>query len=180
MPIGLAITILFTRVPTMPDRSIRRRLASIKRQRIAAKKIVNLSEFRLASTDDATKKLALVGADDHGREKIQEILERQGFQVLVAGDAIELSCILESSQLDFIVMRVDLPWIDGFELCDLLKSHSTLGVLPVFLLPPEGGTCDIDEAKKAGATHCFNSPVTEDQLVAAIDAVFFPPPEKLS
>lgn len=68
------------------------------------------------------------------RNAVKRIFEKENYRVLMAKDAMELSKILEDTRLDLILLDVNLPWVDGYELCQLIKSQQFLMLkhIPLF------------------------------------------------
>lgn len=64
----------------------------------------------------------------------QSILEAAGYEVLVAADGHEAWRRLQQHGADLIVTDVDMPGMDGFELCSRIRSSPQFGHLPVVLV----------------------------------------------
>src|SRR5438105_2268122 len=108
------------------DKSLRRQIESIKRSKIVNKKVVSLADFRELRQKIDTRTILVVDDDEIMRSALKRILENEGYKVILAVDGLELSKILETTRLDMILLDVNLPWVDGYELCRLIKDHHTL------------------------------------------------------
>ena len=102
------------------------------------------------------------------RNALKRVLEGENFNVLVAEDGYALSHLLDASFLDMILLDITLPWVDGFELVQLLKSHSVLKEIPVIMVSAHKSTDDIRRAMELGANDFIGKPFDVDYLVQAI------------
>lgn len=68
--------------------------------------------------------------DDEGVLEIQRMyLEREGFQLLFAGDGPSAIKLAEEQMPDLIILDVSLPGIDGFEVCQILRKTTKVPIL---------------------------------------------------
>ncbi len=133
------------------DKTIRKKVEAIKRQKIVSKKIVNLADFRNLKKSSETRSILVVDDDEIMRSALKRILEGENYKVILAEDGMELSKILETTKLDLILLDVNLPWVDGYELCRLIKSHHALKDVPLILVSARKGKEDIEQGFAAGA-----------------------------
>ncbi|MFQ6110413.1 MAG: PleD family two-component system response regulator [Nitrospinota bacterium] len=70
-----------------------------------------------------------------------------------------------------ILADVELPGIDGLELCRRLKSDPELGPIPVLLLTNSFETFDERAGKEAGAAGCIAKPFESEELVRKVESV---------
>ena len=118
----------------MTDKTIRRKVEAIKRKKITSKKVVSLSDFRGLKAAIDIRCILVVDDDEIMRSALKRILEGEGYKVLLAEDGLELSKVLETTRLDLVLLDVNLPWVDGFELCRIIKGHHSLKNVPLILV----------------------------------------------
>lgn len=160
-----------TKKPVGPraDKTLRRQIESIKRQKIVNKKVVSLSDFRdLRSTLD-TRTILVVDDDEIMRSALKRILENEGYKVMMAVDGLELSKILETTRLDMILLDVNLPWVDGYELCRLIKDHHALKDVPLVLVSARKSKQDIQLGFDAGCNDYVTKPFDIDYMTGVIN-----------
>jgi len=154
------------------DKSLRRRIESIKRQKIVSKKVVSLNEFRDLTQDVETRSILVVDDDEVMRNALKRILEAEGFTVHLAEDGLQLSKVLESARLDMILLDVNLPWVDGLELCRLIKEHSALKSVPLILVSARKTQEDVQKGFAAGCNDYITKPFDVDHLTGVINKMF--------
>jgi len=64
----------------------------------------------------------------------QSILQAEGFDVLTANDGEEGWRLLQDQSVDLVVSDVDMPRMDGFELCKAIRASRQFADLPIILV----------------------------------------------
>ena len=152
----------------MIDKSIRRKVEAIKRKKLRSKKIVELSEYRDLKTAIETKTILVVDDDEVMRSALKRILESEGYKVILAEDGLEVSKVLEATKLDMVLLDVNLPWVDGFELCKIIKGHHSLSDVPLILVSARNHEKDLEQGFKMGADDYVTKPFEIDYLTDII------------
>ena len=116
---------------------------------------------------------AILVVDDNAptRYSTSRVLRREGFTVLEAGTGQEALAIAAAEPLDLIVLDVNLPDVDGFEVCRRLRAAPFTAHLPVIHLSATF-TNDVDKVQglNAGADGYITHPVEPPVLVATVNA----------
>ena len=152
----------------MADKTLTKQVKATIRQRIIANKVVNLADFRGLKAEPETRTILVVDDDEAMRNGLKRILESEKFKVILAADGIELSRILESTPLELILLDVNLPWVDGFKLCELIKSHKDLKEVPLVFVSASKNRDDIDKGFAVGASDYVTKPFNADYIVSVI------------
>lgn len=151
------------------DKSLRRQIESIKRQKIVNKKVVSLADFRDLRNKVETRSILVVDDDEIMRSALKRILENEGYNVIMAVDGLELSKILETTRLDLILLDVNLPWVDGYELCRLIKDHHALKDVPLVFVSARKSKTDIQSGFDAGCNDYVTKPFDIDHMTGVIN-----------
>lgn len=151
------------------DKTLSRRIESIKRQKIVGKKVVSLSDYRDLQKKTDIRTILVVDDDEIMRNAMKRILENEGYKVILAIDGLELSKILETSRLDMILLDVNLPWVDGYELCRLIKEHHSLKDVPLILVSARKSKSDIQAGFDAGCNDYVTKPFDIDYITGIIN-----------
>jgi DNA-binding response OmpR family regulator len=160
--------------------SLRNQIVDAKRRKIASKKVVNLADFRDLSKVADPHTILVVDDDEIIRNALKRILEKSGYSVLLAEDGMALSKILEKTKLDMILLDVNLPWVDGFELCRIIKSNDSLGPVPLIFISGRKTEEDIQKGFTAGASHYITKPFEIDHLLDVINSALVQLPPGLT
>lgn len=83
--------------------------------------------------------------------QIKETLESVGLQVVVVGDGLE--AVREAMTLlpRLIVLDVNLPSMDGYQVCRRLKRNPETRDIPIIMLTEESGAKETMTGLQAGA-----------------------------
>ena len=155
--------------PRAADKTLRRQIESIKRQKIVGKKVVSLADFRDLKQTVESRSILVVDDDEIMRSALKRILENEGYKVILAVDGLELSKILETTRLDLILLDVNLPWVDGYELCRLIKDHASLKDVPLVFVSARKSKEDIQLGFDAGCNDYVTKPFDIDHMTGVIN-----------
>jgi two-component system chemotaxis response regulator CheY len=121
-------------------------------------------------------KIILIVDDSSSMRTVVRIaLEREGFQVIEAGDGREALLLLERTpKVHLIVSDVNMPNMNGFEFVTQVKLHARHKFAPVIML-----TTEVDDSKKqqgrtAGAKAWIVKPFKPPQLLDAVSKLILP------
>lgn len=148
--------------------SLQKKVAELKRQKLAQGTVVNLADFRELRKSPEMRTILVVDDEEVMRNALKRILEREGFRVLLAEDGVELSKFLETGRMDMILLDVNLPWVDGFELCRMIKDHTSLSQVPLILLSARKAKEDIERGFAAGCNDYIGKPFDIEHLTKVI------------
>jgi DNA-binding response OmpR family regulator len=79
---------------------------------------------------------------------VQRVLQTYGHEVVIARDGLEALQQESTSQPDLVVLDVNLPTLDGWEVCRRMKARRDV---PVMLLTVRAERADIERSIDAGA-----------------------------
>ncbi len=100
---------------------------------------------------------------------IAKKLEKEGFQVLNAGDSKGAFKILEEAKPDLIVLDLVLPVLDGYEILAILKKDINTKDIPVIILSNLGQKEDVEKAMALGAVDfMIKVNFTPDEIIKKI------------
>ena len=92
-----------------------------------------------------------------------------GHEVLTAEDAaLGLRAIIAGAP-DLILLDLSVPYLDGFEMLEALRTDPATRNIPVIVLTGRGDDETYMQARKLGAAQLLTKPVARDLLMKAID-----------
>lgn len=113
-------------------------------------------------------RILLIEDDAHIAQGVQFFLEKEGFQVKVAGTAKEAMYLLRTEDFQLAVLDVTLPDGNGFELFQEIKARKEL---PVIFLTALDGEEEIVKGFELGADEYITKPFRPRELLLRIKNV---------
>ncbi len=100
-----------------------------------------------------------------------EMLEKDGFDTIVASDGIEAIETAERVQPQVIVMDVVMPGMNGFQATRKLAKSPATQSIPVVIVSTKGLETDRIWGLRQGAAEYLVKPVGSDELLSAVRSV---------
>lgn len=98
-------------------------------------------------------------------------LTAEYFDVITASSGPEALEILETADVDIILLDVMMPVMDGFEVCRRLKSSPKTHHVPVLMITALDQPSDRVMGLEAGADDFLTKPVDDTQLMARVKSL---------
>jgi len=118
---------------------------------------------------EVQKPRILIVDDDSGILKfVRAILEARGYDVSIAMDGDEALQVVEREVPDLVVLDINMPKIDGFEVCRWLGEWSQI---PVIMLSGRNEVKDKVRCLSLGADDYLIKPFAVNELIARVRAV---------
>ena len=113
-------------------------------------------------------KVLLVDDDPDLLDLLSYALGRHGYEVLTAADGQQGLARWREHQPDLVLLDGNMPKLDGFEVCRLIRHESHT---PVLLLTARGEEAEVVRGLAAGADDYVTKPFSARQLAARMEAV---------
>ncbi len=113
-------------------------------------------------------RILIVEDDPALRGSIRSILERNGYEVRVAGEGASGSRELQTAEYDVVLLDIGLPFIDGWKILGGLEGRR---IPSVIVISARGAEQDKVRALDLGADDYLAKPFGADELLARIRAV---------
>ncbi len=134
-------------------------IEKITKERVKSAKVVSLSEFqRIKKINKTPFHILLIDDDDSFRHAMIKFLKGEGYKVTASLDGTQLSEVLGTDPIDLILLDVGLPWINGYELAQILKKNEGLKDIPLIFISGRNSELDIAKGKKVGANDYLTKP----------------------
>ena len=153
------------------NKNLKKKLEDIRKQKMVSQKIVKLSDFRKIKKQSQSKTVLVVDDDPIMRSALNRILDKKGYDVKLAADGFELSEQLEVGQVDLILLDVNLPWVDGYEICSVVKDNPLLSDIPIVFVSARSTDSDIKKGYDAGGTDYVAKPFDVDQMTELVSSI---------
>ena len=121
---------------------------------------------------EGPEKILIVEDEEATRETWKEFFEGSGYQVAEAQDGQVAMDIVHQENPDLILLDLRLPKLDGYQVCQRLKSDPRTSHIPIIMITAFlTGASDTVRGIEYGADDYLNKPVDLDVLVARVRMV---------
>ncbi|HEY7511468.1 MAG TPA: response regulator [Vicinamibacteria bacterium] len=115
-------------------------------------------------------RIVVVDDDPAVVRAVAAVLEADGYEVEGVGDQAEaLRAVLQDPPA-LVVLDVNMPGLDGWELCDILRRQSHTRDVPVLFLTGRADLRDQITAMQVGGSDYVTKPFRPDELRAKVQA----------
>lgn len=112
----------------------------------------------------------LVAEDEqHIRDGLVEILQKEGYQTLAAADGDEALRLFEQQQPDFICLDIMMPGTNGYDVCKSIRRHNQQ--IPIIFISAKSEEIDRVIGLELGADDFILKPFGIKEVIARIRAV---------
>jgi chemotaxis protein histidine kinase CheA/ActR/RegA family two-component response regulator len=120
------------------------------------------------STD--TLEILIVDDSFSVRRVVANLIKSVGWRPVLAKDGLEaLDIIQRATQLpDVILLDVEMPQMDGYELTSTLRAHPSYRALPIVMLTSRSGAKHRQKAFEVGATEYLVKPYHDETLIEVV------------
>jgi PAS domain S-box-containing protein len=130
----------------------------------------NLNEIMILVVEDSPTQAA----------KLQYLLERSNYKVIVAGDGEQALKAISIERPTLILSDVVMPHLNGYELCQKIKADVSLADIPVILLTSLSDPEEVVQGLSSGADSFITKPYNDEFLLNSIEKILsekaFPEP----
>ncbi|MFO1401091.1 MAG: response regulator [Steroidobacteraceae bacterium] len=102
------------------------------------------------------------------RRVTQRLLERNGMRVLTARDGMDAVAILQEHTPDIILLDIEMPRMDGYEVAMHVRNDARLKDVPIIMITSRVGEKHRARAIELGVDDYLGKPYQESQLIDAI------------
>ncbi len=121
---------------------------------------MNLDEIKtsILVVDDNPRNLKLLGI----------ILRPLDYELFIAGDGPHALEILDKTNIDLVLLDIMMPDMNGYEVCEKIKSNERTADVPVVFLTAKVDPSDLVAGFEAGAIDYIKKPFNQSELIARI------------
>jgi two-component system cell cycle response regulator DivK len=113
-------------------------------------------------------KILYIEDNVENRTLVKRVLEVEGYVVLEADGAIDGLRIVREEAPDLVLIDINLPEIDGYEITTRLRQMEGLSEIPIVALTANVLKGDRERSLEAGCDGYIQKPIDVDQLPAQI------------
>ena len=113
-------------------------------------------------------KILVVDDDPVVRRIVLELLSSR-YTVILASTGVQLPDLLQRHQPNLVILDVMLPWVNGFELCRIIKTHEQGQETPVLFLTSCKEKEDLLTGREVGASGYLTKPFYAKDLYREVE-----------
>ncbi|HEX7642266.1 MAG TPA: Hpt domain-containing protein [Burkholderiaceae bacterium] len=102
------------------------------------------------------------------RRVTQRLLAREGYQVVLAKDGVDALEQLQSINPDVMLVDIEMPRMDGFDLTRNVRSDDRTKHIPIIMITSRTATKHRNYAMELGVNEYLGKPYQEDALLKSI------------
>ena len=114
------------------------------------------------------KRILIVDGDMAVRAQIGRYARLEGYDVAEASDGYTAVALFRQSTFDFVILAVMLPELDGFSVCQTIRSFSQV---PILILSERGDEADRIRGLELGADDYVVKPFSPRELMLRISVI---------
>lgn len=135
-----------------------------ERQRLAAQ-AAQQQQYR----EDRPTLVMVVDDSVTVRKVTSRLLERNGMEVVTAKDGLDAVAQLQDHKPDIILLDIEMPRMDGFEVASFVRHDDDLREVPICMITSRTGAKHRDRALALGVNEYLGKPFQETELLDTIE-----------
>jgi len=122
-----------------------------------------------ANVEEEREKIVMVVDDSITIRKVTErMLSRHNMKVVTAKDGIDAVAQLQEIKPDVMLLDIEMPRMDGYEVATHIRNDERLKDLPIIMITSRSGAKHKDKAMAIGVDKYLGKPYQEDDLIKNI------------
>ena len=147
------------------------KIEKLTKERMTKGDVVDMDGLRRLKERKIQRTILIIEDDETIRAALKRVFESDGYRVLAAADGTQLSQVLDDAPVDLIMLDVGLPWINGFELAEMMKAHDDLSEIPLVFLSARTSDADVKRGFDVGADDYIKKPFDIDKVKRTINTL---------
>lgn len=125
-----------------------------------------------AAEEEEVRETVMVVDDSVTMRRVAErLLSRNGYRVVTAKDGLDAIAMLQSETPDTVLLDIEMPRADGFEVAAFIRNNPRLARVPIIMITSRSGEKHRERARVLGVDRYLIKPYQEDQLLAEVKDV---------
>jgi chemosensory pili system protein ChpA (sensor histidine kinase/response regulator) len=102
------------------------------------------------------------------RRVTERLLQRAGYRVVLAKDGLDAMAQLQTESPAVMLLDIEMPRADGFEVAAFVRNNERLGTLPIVMITSRSGEKHRERARQIGVNRYVIKPYQEEQLLSEV------------
>jgi two-component system cell cycle response regulator DivK len=121
-----------------------------------------------------TRRILLVEDTEDNREIVRDLMDSVGYELLEANDGAAGLAMATEHKPDLILMDIQLPVMDGYEVTRRIKADPALWHIPIIAVTSYALSGDEAKTREAGCDDYVAKPFSPRQLLAKMNELLPP------
>jgi len=131
-----------------------------------------LADIKPAAGVEAEQVTVMIVDDSITVRKVTErLLRRHKFEVITAKDGLDALTVLFEQIPDIMLLDVEMPRMDGYELATAIRNDERLKHIPIIMITSRTGDKHRDRALEIGVNKYMGKPYQETDLLESIQSL---------
>jgi two-component system, cell cycle response regulator DivK len=122
----------------------------------------------VANAAIVNRRILIVEDHEDNRRILRDLLSSRGYDLVEAEDGRQALAMAEDRRPALILMDVQIPLLDGYEVTRRLKANPELSAIPVIIVTSYALSGDESKARAAGCSAYVSKPYSVRNLLAKI------------
>lgn len=133
-------------------------------------RLADLEKAREAARFEERATVVMVVDDSVTVRKVtSRLLERNGMEVITAKDGLDAVAQLQDHQPDLMLLDIEMPRMDGFEVASFVRHDDNLRDMPICMITSRTGEKHRERALAIGVNEYLGKPFQETELLKTIE-----------
>ncbi|MBX3677543.1 MAG: response regulator [Rhodocyclaceae bacterium] len=115
-----------------------------------------------------TKRILIVDDEPNIVVSLEFLMKREGFEVAVAGDGEAALQAMEQLKPDLVLLDIMLPKMNGFEVCQTIRSRPEWQSVKIVMLTAKGRDTEVAKGTALGADAYMTKPFSTKDLIEQV------------
>jgi DNA-binding response OmpR family regulator len=142
-----------------------------KNDRLALRLVSSLAHRGDDCRQMSTRTILVIEDEKDLANLVQRRLQQEGFDVIVATDGNSGLRAAKEQNPDLVVLDINMPGLDGLQVCRELRSEPRYAKLPILILSARASAADRVAGLELGADDYLVKPFLPRELVARVNAI---------
>ena len=144
---------------------------NIARQAQSTSRSKQVDETYTKQRYDQRRLIMIVDDSVTVRKVTSRLLERHGYDVVTAKDGVDAIEQLETVKPDLMLLDIEMPRMDGFEVTNLVRHHEVHRELPIIMITSRTGEKHRERALSLGVNQYMGKPFQEEMLLENVESL---------
>lgn len=118
------------------------------------------------------KSILVVDDEPNISRSLQFLMTQVGYEVRTASDGEAALQEVENAPPDLILLDVDMPKRNGFEVCEAIRANSAWSQVRIIMITAKGRDIEKEQGLALGADDYITKPFSTQEVVAKVKDIF--------